>query len=163
MEFISVAGAGAVLVALTLSLQCAGRAALIHWARAYFARSMYGIGAMHAAVPMMRATSVIVVLHLLQILVCAGFYRRNSLRSWESAFYFSTANLFHGGRWRSDSPALVATLGALESITAVLMCGLSASFLFALVMRLVQREARSAAIPARSNRDPVEDNNGSGR
>ena len=92
MEFISVAGAGAVLVALTLSLQCAGMAALIHWARAYFARSMYGIGAMHAAVLMMRATSVIVVLHLLQILVWAGFYRRNFLRSWESAFYFSTAN-----------------------------------------------------------------------
>jgi hypothetical protein len=92
MEFISVAGAGAVLVALTLSLQCAGMAALIHWARAYFARSMYGIGAMHAAVLMMRATSVIVVLHLLQILDWAGFYRRNFLRSWESAFYFSTAN-----------------------------------------------------------------------
>jgi voltage-gated potassium channel len=163
MEFISVAGAGAVLVALTLSLQCAGMAALIHWARAYFARSMYGIGAMHAAVLMMRATSVIVVLHLLQILVWAGFYRRNFLRSWESAFYFSTANYSTVGAGDLTLPRSWRNLGALESITGVLMCGLSASFLFALVMRLVQREARSAAIPARSNRDPVEDNNGPGR
>ena len=34
------------------------------------------------------------------------------------------------------------TLGPLEGIIGVLMCGLSASFLFAIVTRLVEREAR---------------------
>ena len=33
-------------------------------------------------------------------------------------------------------------LGAVASVTVVLMCGLSASFLFAIVPRLVEREVR---------------------
>jgi hypothetical protein len=147
MELISRAGAGAVLVALTLSLQCAGMAVLIHWARAYFARNKYRRGPVHAAVLMTRFTSVIVVLHLLQILLWAGFYRWNCIRSWESAFYFSTTNYSTVGSGDLLLPGTWRTLGALESITGVLMCGLSASFLFAFMLRLVQREERFAPEP----------------
>ena len=145
MESISRAVAGAVLVALTLALQCAGMAALIHWARSYFARSVYRIGPVRAAVLMVRFTSVIVVLHLLQILLWAGFYRWSCIRSWESAFYFSTTNYSTVGSSDLLLPRMWRTLGALESITGVLMCGLSVSFLFALVARLVQREERPAS------------------
>jgi len=43
----------------------------------------------------------------------------------------------------------VATLGPVESIVGVLMCGLSASFLFAIVSRLVDRETRLSREPAK--------------
>src|SRR5215471_4498929 len=142
MEFISQAAAGVVLVALTLSLQSAGMAALIHWARAFLGRSMQRFGVCRSALLMVRFTSVIVILHLLQILLWAGFYRWNCLRSWEPALYFSMANYSTVGAGDVLLPHMWRSLGALESITGVLMCGLSASFLFALVLRLVERETR---------------------
>jgi voltage-gated potassium channel len=73
MEYIPQAGVGAVLVALTLLLQCAGMGALIHWASAHFARTLNRIGPMGAAMLMVRFTSAIVVLHLLQILLWPVF------------------------------------------------------------------------------------------
>jgi hypothetical protein len=39
-------------------------------------------------------------------------------------------------------PQTWRTLGPVESVIGVLMCGLSASFLFAIVSRLIEREAR---------------------
>ncbi len=39
-------------------------------------------------------------------------------------------------------PQMWRILGPVESVVGVLMCGLSASFLFAMVTRLVGREAR---------------------
>jgi hypothetical protein len=59
---------------------------------------------------MVRITIVIIVLHLLQILLWAGFYRWSCFPSWQSAFYFSTASystvgagdlllLRSGGHW----------------------------------------------------------------
>ena len=140
MESIPQAGIGAVLVALTISLQCAGMGALIHWARAYFARTLNRLGPVGSAMLMVRFTGAIVVLHLLQILLWAGFYRRNCLPSWESAFYFSTTNYSTVGSGDLFLPRTWRTLGALESITGVLMCGLSASFLVAFMVRLIARE-----------------------
>jgi Flp pilus assembly protein protease CpaA len=93
---------------------------------------------------MVRFTSVIIALHLLQILLWAGFYRWSCIPSWQAAFYFSTANYSTVGSGDLLLPVMWRTLGALESITGVLMCGLSASFLFAIVVRLVEREARFA-------------------
>jgi hypothetical protein len=142
MDFVRQAGTAAVLIALTLSFQCAGLAALIHWARAYFARGMYRLGAVRSAALMVRLTSVIIVLHILQILLWAGFYRWCCIPSWQSAFYFSTASYSTVGSGDLLLPVTWRTLGAVESITGVLMCGLSASFLFAIVLRLVEREAR---------------------
>jgi voltage-gated potassium channel len=130
MEYIPQAGAGVVLVALTLSLQCAGMGALIHWASAHFARTLKRIGPVGAAMLMVRFTSAIVVLHLLQILLWAGFYRGNCITSWASAFYFSTTNYSTVGSGDLFLPRTWRTLGALESIIGVLMCGfLRASWL----------------------------------
>ena len=68
------------------------------------------------------------------------FYRWACFSSQESAFYFSTASystVVYGGlvlprEWRN--------LGPVESVAGVLMCVLSASFSFAIVTRLVDRE-----------------------
>jgi hypothetical protein len=89
--------------------------------RSYFARGLYGLGAIRSAALMVRFTSVIIALHTLQILLSAGLYR------WCCIPSYGSGDLLLPGVWR--------TLGAIESITGVLMCGLSATLLFAIVMR----------------------------
>jgi voltage-gated potassium channel len=142
MAFVTQASAAAVLVALTILFQSAGMAALIHWVRSYLERGMYRFGVFRSAVLMVRFTSAIIALHLLQILLWAGFYRWICLPSWESAFYFSAASYSTAGSGDLVLPRIWRNLGPLESITAVLMCGVSAGILFAIVTRLVEREVR---------------------
>jgi voltage-gated potassium channel len=142
MAFATPAGVAAILVALTLLLQCAGMAVLIHWVRTYLERGLHRFGVFRSAILMVQFTSVIIALHLLQILLWAGFYRWNGLPSWESAFYFSAASYSTVGAGDLLLPRMWRTLGPVESVTGVLMCGLSAAFLFAIVTRLVKREER---------------------
>jgi voltage-gated potassium channel len=137
MVFIHQAGTAIALVMLTLVLQSAGMAALIQWAKAHLPKGLHRSSRLHSAVLMVRLTSLIICMHILEIMLWSAFYRFNCLATWESAFYFSTVSystvgygdLVLQGRWR--------LLGPIESVTGVLMCGLSASFLFAVVTRLV--------------------------
>ena len=92
MIFVCEASAAVVLVTLTLSLQCAGMAALIGWARTSLTRDIHKLGPLRSAVFMVRFTTVIMALHVLQILLWAGFYRWLCFPLWESAFYFSTSS-----------------------------------------------------------------------
>ena len=145
------ASAAAVLVVLTLIFQSAGMAALIHWLRALLARGIYRLGPVRSGALIVRFTSVIIALHLLQILLWAGFYRSKCFSSWESAFYFSAASYSTVGYGDILLPRTWRSLGPVESVTGVLMCGLSAAFLFAIVIRLVEREVRFTAELARSS------------
>ena len=142
MAFVTQAGAAVLLVVLTLLFQSAGMAALIHWVRTYLERGMYRFGVFRSGVLMVQFTSAIIVLHLLQILLWAGFYRWTCFLSWEPAFYFSASTYSTVGSGDLLLPQTWRSLGAVESVTGVLMCGLSAGFLFAIVTRLVEREAR---------------------
>jgi len=135
-------GAAVVLAALTLSLQCAGLAAVIAWTRPTFAPNVPRLGAIRSAILVMRLMTAFIGLHILEILLWACFYRWVCFPSWESAFYFSAASYATVGYGDVILPWMWRTLGPIESIIGVLMCGLSASFLFAIVSRLVEREAR---------------------
>ena len=141
-------GAAVVLVALTLSLQCAGLAAVIAWTRPSFAPNVLRLGAIRSAMLVMRLMTAFIGLHLLEILLWACFYRWLCFPSWESAFYFSAASYATVGYGDVILPWMWRTLGPMESIIGVLMCGLSASFLFAIVSRLIEREARFSGEPA---------------
>jgi voltage-gated potassium channel len=92
MTFVRQAGAAAVLVTFTLSLQCAGMAALIAWARTSLKPEVHRLGPFRSALLMVRFITAFIVLHLLEILLWAGFYRWLCFPSWESAFYFSTSS-----------------------------------------------------------------------
>ena len=81
MAFVPQAGVAAVLVTLTLLFQSAGMAALIHWIKTYLEQAMDRFGVVRSGVVMVRFTSVIIALHLLQILLWAGFHRWNCLPS----------------------------------------------------------------------------------
>jgi len=132
---------GVVLVALTLVLQCAWIAVLIVWGRAHFEHERRAFGALRVSWLMVCITADIVVLHLLEILLWGGFYRWRFFSSWASAFHFSAASYTTVGSGDVLLPPEWRSFGPLESLTGVLMCGLSASFLFAVVTRLVQHDA----------------------
>jgi voltage-gated potassium channel len=153
ITFIRQAGAAVVLVTLTLSLQCAGMAAVIAWARPSFAPDVLRLGAIRSAMLVMRLMTAFIGLHVLEILLWAGFYRWLCLPLWESSFYFSTSSYATVGYGDVVLPQAWRTLGPVESIIGVLMCGLSASFLFAIVSRLVDREARFSDTPVTDTRD----------
>jgi len=138
MEFIRQAGVAVILVTGTLWLQSAGMAFLIHWARTFIARGIKGLGPWMSVVLMIRFTTAMVVLHILQIVLWAGSYRWLFLPSWESAFYFSASSYSTVGYGDIVLPKVWRTLGPIESVIGVLMCGISVSALFAIATRLVE-------------------------
>jgi hypothetical protein len=134
--------AAAVLVILTLSLQNAGMAALIELIRAHVRQGLHKLGPVRSAVLVLRITVVMIVLHTLEILLWAAFFRWTCLSSWEAAFYFSTTSFSTVGYGDLVLPNAWRLLGPIEAITGVLMCSLSAGFLFAIVTRLVAHESK---------------------
>ena len=131
-----------ILTPLTLSIQSAGMAALIIWQQNLFKRSMRRFGLFRCGELLVRFTSVLLILHTLQIFVWAVFYDRECIPSLQRAFYFSATSYSTVGYGDVILPAAWQLLGPLESVTGVLMCGLSAGLLFALVTRLVGHEER---------------------
>jgi voltage-gated potassium channel len=148
MPFLRQSIGAAVLVLLTLSLQCAGMATLIARIIAHAKRDLHKLGPLRSAVLVVRITVVMIVLHILEILLWAGFFRWSCFRSWESSFYFSTTTFSTVGYGDIVLPQAWRILGPIEAITGVLMCGLSASFLFAIVTRLVENESRIVPVLA---------------
>jgi len=140
MTFLRQASAAVILTTLTLSLQVAGMVVLIHWARA---RLITKLGLLPSAVLMVRFTTAIIVLHLSQIVLWTTFYHWQCFPSWETAFYFSTTSFTTVGYGDVVLPQRWRNLGPVESISGVLMTGLSVSVLFAIVTRLVEHEVGS--------------------
>jgi len=151
MTFARQAGTAIFLVTLTLWIQCLGIAELIHWARASIDRGMSRLSALHAAILMIRFSILVIILHLLQILLWSGFYRWLCLPSWESSFYFSATSYSTVGYGDVILPRIWRLLGPVESVTGVLMCGISVSFLFVVASKLVERE--TGVSPQRSLED----------
>jgi len=94
---------------------------------------------LHSIRFMIWCTTVLINLHMLQILLWAAFYRWVCFPSWESSFYFSTTSYSTVGYGDVVPPQMWRILGPVESVSGVLMCGLSVSLLFAIVTRLVSR------------------------
>jgi hypothetical protein len=86
--FVHQACAGFVLVTLTLWLQSAGIGMLLAWIRRVAEGAIHKMSAMRAAALVVRFTTAVVILHELEILLWASFYRWICLPSWVSAFYF---------------------------------------------------------------------------
>ena len=131
------------IVIITLGLQSAGLAALIHWVRHALASDAHRLGPFRSAVLVVRLTAGVIVLHGVLILFWASCYRQLCFSSWESALYFSASSYATVGYGDVVLPSNWRMLGPLESIIGVLMCGISVSVLFATISRLVNREWRS--------------------
>ena len=132
------------LITLTLWLQSAGVAALVTWVRRALGGDLRNLGAFHFAALIVRLAMAVVVLHGLEILLWATFYRWRCLPSWDSAIYFSASSFSTLGCNDVSLPSQWRILGPLESVIGVLMCGISASLLFAIVTRLFNRDEQSS-------------------
>src|SRR6202011_1900190 len=132
------------IVIITLWLQSAGLAALIHWVRHALASDAHRLGPFRSATLVVRLSAAIIVLHGVLILFWASCYRRLCFSSWESALYFSASSYATAGYGDIVLPSNWRMLGPLESIIGVLMCGISVSVLFATVAQLVSRPAPSS-------------------
>ena len=132
------------LITLTLWLQSLGVAALVAWVRRFLDGDMRNLGAFRFAALVVRLAMAVVALHGLEILLWATFYRWRCLSSWDSAIYFSASSFSTLGCNDVSLPSEWRTLGPLESVIGVLMCGISVSLLFAIVTRLINREERSS-------------------
>jgi voltage-gated potassium channel len=143
--FVHKAGAAVILVGLTLWLQCGGMGVLIHWTKTFIERSSKKLSPWHSAVLMIRFAAAMTVLQFLEIMVWACFYRWQCLSSWEVSFYFSAASYSTVGYGDVLLPQIWRTLGPVESITGMLMCGMSVSGLFAILTRILAAEAKSSA------------------
>lgn len=140
--FLRQAAVAVILVTLTLSLQSAGMAGFVVWVREYFARNPSRIGPVRGAWLMVRIATLMLILQLLEVTLWAGFYRWKCFPSLDAALYFSSTSFSTVGYGDVLLPSTWRLLGPIESITGVLMCGLSTSGLFAIVLRLVQHEER---------------------
>jgi voltage-gated potassium channel len=140
--FLHRVGAELLLITLTLWLQSAGIASLIAWVRRALGRDMRKIGTLRSAALVVRLATAVVVLHGLEILLWAGFYRWSCLPAWDSAVYFSASSYSTLGCNDVSLPSSWRPLAPLESVIGVLMCGISVSLLFAILTRLIDREAQ---------------------
>jgi voltage-gated potassium channel len=135
-------GAAVILVALTLLLQCAGMGFIIYRTRSLIERRTTRLSAWHAAVFMVRFAAAMSVLQILETLVWACFYRWKCFAAWESSFYFSAASYSTVGYGDVLLPQMWRFLGPIESLTGILMCGMSVSGLFAILTRILAVEAK---------------------
>jgi voltage-gated potassium channel len=132
------ASAAIILIALTIVIHSAGMAALIQWVKAHLpTRNDRRPSHVGSTVLMMRLTSLIVCLHVFEIVLWATFYRWKCFAAWEPALYFSAGSYSTVGTSEIVLQPAWRQLGPIESLMGVLMCALSASFLFAVVARLV--------------------------
>ncbi|WP_051979732.1 potassium channel family protein [Edaphobacter aggregans] len=156
MSFVHQAYITTFLVTLTVILQSVGMSSLIHWTKVRFPQGVHQLGLFRSFVLMVRFTSLLVCLHMLEILLWASFYRWKCFPTWEVAFYFSVGNYATVGAGNVSLQPIWRLMGPVESITGVLMCGLSASFLFAIVTRLVQLREPKLVDPPRWASQPPE-------
>jgi hypothetical protein len=79
----------------------------------------------------------LILLHVMEVCVWALFYRfAHCFPDAESAFYFSGVTYTSVGYGDLLLPIRWRVLAPMESLTGILMCGLSASAFFALVNRI---------------------------
>ena len=104
---------------------------------------------------MVRFTTAMIVLHVLEILLWAGFYRWHCFPSWEPCIYFSAASYSTVGYGDVLLPHVWRLLGPVEGIAGILMSGLSVSLLFVIATRLVESETVSKKAVRASGSVPV--------
>jgi len=142
MKLFPEVAAAILLLILTLCLQCVGVALLIEWLKRVLTRDIPRFGPVRSAVLVVELTIAIIFLHGLVILLWASCYRSRCFPSWELAVYFSASSYATVGYGDVILPGSWRLLGPLESMTGVLMCGVSICLVFATVSRMVDRDVQ---------------------
>src|SRR6185369_1184219 len=93
---------------------------------------------------LMFVFGIVISLHLAQAVIWAIFYHGNSLfQDYETALYFSLKTYSTIGYGDVLLPRSWRLLGGIEGISGVLLCGVSAAFIFTVVNVLFQRKRKT--------------------
>jgi voltage-gated potassium channel Kch len=95
--------------------------------------------------------AVVISLHLFEASLWAVFYYARSLfPDFETALYFSFVTYASIGFGDVVLPQRWRLLSAIEGISGVLLCGLSAAFIFAVINALFQRRMQQRSTPVKT-------------
>jgi hypothetical protein len=95
------------------------------------------VGFAYAAGLLIIVFGAVITLHLSEAVIWAAFYSWNGLfQDFETSLYFSLSSYTTAGYGEVLLPRSWRLLGTIEAISGVLLCGLSAAFLFAIVNAL---------------------------
>lgn len=120
------------LVVVTVAIHTIGLALMIRVLRQMRPLALRGLIVISPM--MMLVASGIIILHLVEIGIWASFYLyAGCLSDAESAFYFSGTTYTTIGYGDLVLPKPWRILAPVQALTGILMCGLSASFFFAIV------------------------------
>ena len=99
---------------------------------------------MRQGVLLILVFAVVITLHLIETGIWATFYYLYGLfETYETALYFSLGTYSTIGYGDVVLPDRWRLLGGIEGISGVLLCGLSAAFIFAVVNALFQTRMQS--------------------
>ncbi|HEY5885120.1 MAG TPA: ion channel [Pyrinomonadaceae bacterium] len=92
------------------------------------------IGFLYTGLVLISVFSALILLHLIAAAIWAVFYLQADLfQDFETSYYFSLQSYSTVGYGDVALPQRWRLLGTIEGISGVLLCGLSAGFLFAIV------------------------------
>ena len=110
MTFVRQASAAVALITLSLWLQCGGMAALIGWARTSLGPDTHKLGPLRSAVLMVRFTTAIIALHVLQIFTVGNLLSLDLSAVMGICFLLLDGQLYDCRLWRCGSSPDVANL-----------------------------------------------------
>ena len=126
-----------VLVAVTVAMHAAGLTVLLRAMRRWQVLPLTRFWPITWL--LIRMTWCLMLIHLAEISVWGWFYlRRGCLPDAEAAFYFAGVTYTSVGYGDLVLAKPWRLLAPVEGLTGIIMCGLSASFFFAVVNRIYQ-------------------------
>jgi hypothetical protein len=124
----------AMIVAICLVIHSAGLVILFDWLLRQRTSLEEQYRLARTVVLLIVAFTVIMLLHLSETAIWAGFYyARGLFPDYETSLYFSMGSYTTIGYGDIVLPRNWRLLGAVEGISGVLLCGLSTAFIFAVV------------------------------
>jgi hypothetical protein len=126
-----------VLVAVTVSVQAVGLAALLKALVKSYAQLPTGFWPVTWL--LIRVTWALLFIHVTEIAVWALFFWwHKCLPDVESSFYFSGVTYATIGYGDLVMPKEWRLFGPVEGLTGILMCGLSTAFFFAVISKMLR-------------------------
>lgn len=144
------------IVAICVAIHTVGMLILAQRAVRWFSRTETHHGLTHNSAVLLVAFALILILHIFEASLWAGFYyARGLFENYETSLYFSLICYTTIGFGDVVLPQRWRLLGAIEGISGVLLCGLSTAFLFAIVNALFRmRVANSVSQPEVADQHP---------
>ena len=140
-----------ILVSLCAVIHIFGLALLADWLIRHPLKSKQHFNIRRYSLLLTSVFAIITLLHLIETLIWAAFYRWwRLLGSFEACWYFSLGSYTTIGYGDVVLPPRWRILGGLEGINGVLVCGLSTAFLFAVVNEMFEIYGGQQATHSRS-------------